>query len=68
MASTKTPTRSAARASKSGRFVLGRAAFRKVSAVEGIVVPDDLAQDLQRLSKAAPAQRRLALSEKYGKK
>jgi hypothetical protein len=68
MPSNKTATRSAARSPKSGRFILGRAAFRKVSAVEGIVVPDDLAQDLQRLSKSAPAKRRSALSEKYGKK
>jgi len=68
MASNKTSTRVVPRPSKGGRFVLGRTAFGKVSAVEGIVVSDDLAQDLRKLASTTPAKRRAALSQKYGKK
>ena len=56
------------RDSKSGRFVLGREAFGKVSEIEGIVVSRGLEADLRRLGSAAPERRRAELSEKYGKK
>ena len=49
-------------------FVLGRAAFKKVSAVEGIEVSRLLAADLRKLEKDTPATRRRVLSSKYGKR
>lgn len=48
-------------------FVLGRRAFAKVSAVEGIEVPDHLATALSELADADGDDRRDALAGKYGK-
>lgn len=67
MASSKVQIQSA-RGGKSARFTLGREAFGKISAVEGISASTDLSQDLRRLEKVAPAIRRGALAQKYGKK
>ena len=49
-------------------FVLGRQAFARVSAVEGISVSGALEDDLKRLQDATPERRRAALTEKYGKR
>ena len=48
-------------------FVLGRRAFAKVSAVEGIDVPDHLEAALSELADADGNERRDALASKYGK-
>jgi hypothetical protein len=68
MAKNKSSTTVTARSARSGRFVLGRSAFAKVSAVEGIVVSRDLRDDLRRLGSVSPAKRRTVLADKYGKK
>jgi hypothetical protein len=49
-------------------FVLGRANFERISAVEGIRYSADLKKTFRRLDKqgASPAQRRQAMSRKYG--
>lgn len=52
---------------KRDAFVLGRAAFAKVSAVEGIEVGKTLDNDLRRLADATSAERRRVLAGKYGK-
>jgi hypothetical protein len=56
------------RDSKSGQFVIGRAAFGKVSEVEGIVVSRNLKADLRRLESSPHEKRRSVLAQKYGKK
>ena len=48
-------------------FVLGRRAFAKVSAVEGIEVPDHLETALNELTNAGDSERRDALAGRYGK-
>lgn len=48
-------------------FVLGRAAFAKVSAVEGIVASESLDDDLRQLAGASPDRRRQVLAGKYAK-
>ena len=53
--------------SRAGAFVLGRRAFAKVSAVEGISVSQTLDADLRELSDADCDVRRNALAEKYGR-
>ena len=53
--------------SATGRFVLGRQAFARISAVEGVVLSKSMTADLRRLEDASPAERRLVLSGKYGK-
>ena len=54
------------RRAKSG-FVLGRRAFAKIAAVEGIEMSTEIEQDLRRLQSAAPQHRRATLTQKYGK-
>lgn len=64
MAATKTPTKPA------GAFVIGRARFAKISAVEGIKKPADsrrMFEDFDRKG-LTPEQRRKAIFEKYAKK
>lgn len=68
MAKHKSSATIKARSAKSGRFVLGREAFSKVSEVEGIVVSRGLKADLHRLGGVSPEKRRAVLSQKYGKK
>jgi hypothetical protein len=68
MAKNKSSATLTHRSAKSGRFVLGRTAFSKVSAVEGIVLSRDLHDDLHRLGSASPGKRRTVLADKYGKK
>jgi hypothetical protein len=68
MAKNKSSSTLTQRSAKTGRFVLGRSAFTKVSAVEGIVVSRDLQEELRRLGSASPAKRRAVLADKYGKK
>ena len=68
MAKNKTSATTKVRSAKSGRFVLGRDAFTKVSSVEGIVVSRGLREDLRRLEGASHEKRRAALAHKYGKK
>ena len=65
MTKTKVPTRVRP---PTRPFVLGRAAFAKISEVEGIVPSWRLSADLRRLDKAPADKRRAALAAKYGKK
>ena len=58
------PKREATRA----HFVLGRKAFTRVSAVEGISPSSALVDDLKRLHDATPERRRSALADKYSKR
>lgn len=53
---------------RTGRFVLGQRAFRKISAVEGIKPSKRLEDDLTRLKNAPADMRRVVLAGKYGKK
>jgi hypothetical protein len=57
------------RDAKTGRFVLGRDAFEKVSAVEGLRMPKAMQRDFRSLDKqgASARVRRAVLSSKYGK-
>jgi hypothetical protein len=50
-------------------FTLGRANFERISAVEGIRYSADMKKTFRRLDKqgASPAQRRQAMSSKYGR-
>lgn len=50
------------RDSKTGRFIIGRKAFARVSAVEGITVPKTIARELERLDKASDAERRRTIT------
>lgn len=52
---------------KTGRFVLGREAFGKISAVEGIKMSRSMRGEFERLDKekASPSTRRKVLSAKY---
>jgi hypothetical protein len=55
--------------SRRKRFTLGRANFERISAVEGSRYSADMKKTFRRLDKhgASPAQRRLAMSRKYGR-
>jgi len=64
---TRRPDR-AAGSEQSWAFTLGRRAFAKVSAVEGIRVPSDMEADFLRLDELELDARRHALAEKYGKR
>jgi hypothetical protein len=55
-------------AREAGRFAIGRAAFGKISEVEGITVSRKLEGDLRRLDRVSPERRRAVLARKYGKK
>lgn len=57
-----------ARDASTGQFLVGRAAFKKISAVEGIKLSKGLARDLARTDSMSPVIRRDTLSSKYGKK
>jgi len=50
-------------------FTLGRVNFERISAVEGIRYSDDMKKTFRQLDKqgASPAQRRQAMSSKYGR-
>lgn len=65
---TTTTTRTIERDARSGQFTLGRAAFGKVSEVEGIVVSRSMQGEFKRLSAVSPEKRRSILAQKYGKK
>ncbi len=54
---------------KTGRFIIGRAAFGKISAVEGLHMPKAMRADFVTLDKqgASSRIRRDTLSGKYGK-
>ncbi len=56
--------------SKTGRFVVGRRAFAKISAVEGIHMPREMEADFAAfdLEKKPASQRRSILVDKYGVK
>jgi hypothetical protein len=56
------------RDSSTGQFVIGRNAFGRVSAVEGIVPSRRLEADLRRLDGVSHEKRRGVLAAKYGKK
>jgi len=61
-------TKVMSRDSATGQFLVGRAAFKQISAVEGIRLSKGLSMDLKR-TEAMPQPERLAtLSSKYGKK
>jgi len=51
-----------------GQFVLGRAAFASISAVEGVYLSKSMKADLGRLESVSASERRRELSGKYGKK
>jgi hypothetical protein len=53
---------------KHGNFVMGRLAFSKVSAVEGIKVSAALGADLRALARVPAERRRSVLASKYGKR
>lgn len=65
MSKSKQPV--ADRTARSGTFVLGRRAFAKVSAVEGIRVSKALESQLRELESTDDSRRRDALVEMYGK-
>ena len=56
--------------SRTGRFLVGRGAFAKISAVEGIRIPPEMKADFAGFDREnAPAsKRRSALASKYGAK
>ena len=53
---------------QTGSFVIGRRAFARISAVEGIKTSTKLEADLRDLEQASPHDRRAVLTEKYGRK
>ena len=59
--------RGARHSNGSKAFVLGRRAFAKVSAVEGIHASDDLETELLKLEDVEFDARRDVLAEKYGR-
>ena len=63
---TRTDRAVRAKGSRAAAFVLGRRAFAKVSAVEGIHVSKHLEADLHELADADAELRRDVLLEKYG--
>ena len=65
MAPTKTPS-----SSKTGRFVLGRARFEKISAVEGIKKSAESRRMFEEFDRKdlTSEQRRKAVFEKYARK
>lgn len=58
-----------ARSSKSGPFVLGRASFEKISAVEGIRMSADMKRTFKQLDEKAvtPVVRRKTIAAKFGR-
>jgi len=56
--------------SKPATFVVGRSAFAKISAVEGLKMSPSMRKDFEEFDrkKLSPDKRREALSSKYGKK
>ena len=58
------------RDSRTGRFLIGREAFAKISAVEGIRMPRSMQADFAGFDrdKASASKRRSALTDKYGGK
>lgn len=67
VAATHRPNRAAVRG-QTQAFTLGRRAFAKVSAVEGIRVPSDMEAEFQKLDASERGARRQVLAEKYGKR
>lgn len=68
MSKSKSPSNGKARDARAGRLVVGRAAFSKISEVEGIKPSRALRSDLQELNGATGEKRRKVLSGKYGKR
>jgi hypothetical protein len=56
------------RDARSGRFIIGEKAFRKISAVEGIKPSKRLEADLTRVRDMPADKRRTVLAGVYGKK
>jgi hypothetical protein len=56
------------REARTGKFVLGQGAFRKISAVEGIKPSKRLEADLTRVKGLSAEKRRTVLAGEYGKK
>ncbi len=58
------------RDARTGRFLVGRGAFAKISAVEGIRMSPEMKDDFAAFDRtnAPAAERRSALCEKYGAK
>lgn len=56
------------RDASSGKFLLGRVAFSRISAVEGIRVSKGLKSDLRSLDSSSYEKRRAVLAGKYGKR
>lgn len=58
------------RDAETGRLVLGREAFAKITAVEGIRMSRSMRGEFEKLdaTRASPAKRRATLSAKYGAK
>jgi hypothetical protein len=61
-------TTTIARDARTGQFVLGQHAFRKISAVEGIKPSECLDADLKRVNNMPADKRRSVLAGAYGKK
>lgn len=53
-----------------GRFTIGREAFARISAVEGLALSEEMRRDLEAFDRAgtAPEERRRAAIAKYGKR
>ena len=56
------------RSGSTGAFVIGRASFGSISAVEGIKLSRSMAGEFRRTEGMPADKRRAALSSKYGKK
>lgn len=68
MKTTKKPAHGPSR-NKTRAFVLGRAQFAKISAVEGVKLPDDLLQKFEEFdrNKLSAKDRRRAIISRYAK-
>jgi hypothetical protein len=58
------------RIGKEKPFILGLAAFEKISAVEGMLLPSEMKSDFRRFDqeRLQPSARRAVLSAKYGRR
>lgn len=67
-ANSKRPGNSVSPTARAGRFVVGRDAFARISAVEGITLSPAMKATLDKTERMPPEQRRRTLASTYGKK
>ncbi len=65
--SAKTVAKRIGRDASTGQFVVGRSAFAKISAVEGVFLSESMEAEFRRLETVSPEHRRQELARKYGK-